>query len=65
MTGDQSRTLKPGDRICWGGAATATDFGTVIAASWSEVTITWDDGETNPVRHNDMAKIERAPANSA
>jgi hypothetical protein len=33
MIGEQSRKLKPGDRICWGGASKATDFGTVIAAS--------------------------------
>jgi hypothetical protein len=63
MIGDQSRSLKSGDRVCWG--AKATDFGTVIATSWSEVTISWDDGETNSVSHNDMGKVERAPANSA
>jgi hypothetical protein len=63
MTGDQSRSLKPGDRVCWG--PSATDLGKVIAASWSEVTISWDDGETNSVSHNDMAKVERAPSNSA
>ena len=62
MTGDESRKLKPGDRICWG--VPKTDLGTVIATSWSEVTITWDDGETNSVSHNDMAKVERVPPNS-
>jgi hypothetical protein len=63
MTGDQSRSLKLGDRVCWG--PSATDLGKVIATSWSEVTISWDDGETNSVSHNDMAKVERAPSNSA
>jgi hypothetical protein len=61
MTGDQSRLLKEGDRVRWG--LTTTDFGTVIATSWSGVIISWDDGDTNTVRHNDMAKIERVPTN--
>jgi hypothetical protein len=38
-----------------------TDLGTVIATAWSGVTISWDDGETNSVRHNDMAQVERVP----
>jgi len=59
MTGDQSRGLKVGDRVCWG--ATTTDLGTVIGTSWSEVTISWDDGEASSVSHNDMAKVERVP----
>jgi hypothetical protein len=57
MTGEQSRTLKVGDRVCWG--ATITDLGTVVGTSWSEVTISWDDGETSSVSHNDMARVER------
>jgi hypothetical protein len=59
MTGDQSRTLRVGDRVCWGD--TTTDLGTVIGTSWSEVTISWDDGEANSVSHNDMAQVERVP----
>jgi len=59
MTGDQSRHLKVGDRVCWG--TTTTNQGTVIATSWSEVTISWDDGEASSVAHNDMAKVERVP----
>jgi hypothetical protein len=61
MTGDQSRTLSVGDRVCWG--VTTTDLGTVIATSWSGVTIDWDNGESNSVSHNDMAQIERVPVN--
>jgi hypothetical protein len=57
MTGDQSRLLKAGNRVCW--AAKTTDQGTVIGTSWSEVTIAWDDGESNSVSHNDMARVER------
>lgn len=47
MTGDQSRLLKVGDRVCRG--TTTTDQGAVIATSWSEVTISWDDGEASSV----------------
>jgi len=60
MTGDQSRTLKVGDRVCWG--LTTTDLGTVVGTSWSEVNIDWDDGESNSVSHNDMAQVERVAA---
>jgi hypothetical protein len=59
MTGDESRTLRVGDRVCWGDKT--TDLGTVVGTSWSEVTISWDDGESNSVNHNDMAKVERVP----
>ena len=61
MTGDQSRTLSVGDRVCWGD--TTTDLGTVVATSWSEVTIDWDDGRTSTIQHNDMARVERVPVN--
>jgi hypothetical protein len=59
MTGNQSRLLQVGDRVCWEGSA--TDVGTVIGTAWSGVTIDWDDGHTSSVRHNDMAKVEYAP----
>ena len=59
MTGDQSRTLGDGDRVCWG--VTTTDLGTVIATTWSGVTIDWDDGHTSSIRHNDMGQVERVP----
>jgi hypothetical protein len=63
MTGDQSRLLKIGDHVCWG--ATTTDLGRVVATTWSEVTIDWDDGHRASVRHNDMAQVERAPVKLA
>jgi hypothetical protein len=59
MTGEQSRQLRTGDRVCWG--ATTTDLGAVVGTSWSGVTIDWDDGHTSSVQHNDMAQIERVP----
>jgi hypothetical protein len=57
MIGEQSRLLKVGDRVYWENSA--ADLGTVVGTSWSEVTIKWDDGETNSVNHNDMAQVER------
>jgi hypothetical protein len=39
MTGDESRTLKVGDRVCWG--ATSTDLGTVIEINWAGV-LAWN-----------------------
>ena len=59
MTGEQSRGLKVGDRVCWG--ATTTDLGTVTGTTWSEVTIGWDDDHTSFIPHNDMAQVERLP----
>jgi hypothetical protein len=59
MTGEQSRQLHVGDRVCWEGSA--TDLGTVVGTAWSGVTIDWDDGHTGSVRHNDMAQVERMP----
>jgi len=59
LTGDQSRKLKVGDRVCW--EHSATDLGTVVGGSWSGVTIDWDDGHTTSIQHNDMAQVERVP----
>jgi hypothetical protein len=57
MTGDESRKLRVGDRVQWRGDA--TNRGTVIGTSWSGVTIDWDDGDSNSVIHNDMARVDR------
>jgi len=62
MTGDQSRKLKVGDRVCWN--RDVKNQGTVKGTSWSGVTIDWDDGESTSVSHNDMAQIDRAAGNS-
>jgi hypothetical protein len=59
MIGDQSRLLKPLDRVCWG--ATTTDLGTVIETDWAGVSINWDNGHTTSIQHNDMAQVERVP----
>jgi hypothetical protein len=57
MTGDQSRLLKVGDRVCW--KRSDTDMGTIMGTAWSGVTIAWDDDQTDSIRHNDMTQIER------
>ena len=59
MTGDQSRLLKVGDRVCW--EKSVIDLGTVVGVAWSGVTIDWDDGHTTSIRHNDTAQVERVP----
>jgi len=59
MTGDQSRKLKIGDRVCWN--SSVTDVGTIIGTAWSGVTISWDNGQTASVQHNDMTQVERVP----
>ena len=57
MTGTESRTLSVGERLRWN--ASAIDLGTVVGASWSGVTIDWDDGHTTSIQHNDMTQVER------
>lgn len=61
MTGEQSRQLKVGDRVCWD--MSRTDLGTIIKTDWNEVTIKWDDGKTISVQRNDMTRVERVLAN--
>jgi hypothetical protein len=60
MTGEESRKLKSGDRVCWQGDV--KNKGTVRGTSWSGVTIEWDDGDSTSVSHNDMAPINRSPS---
>lgn len=60
MTGDESRKLKAGDRVCWAGDL--KNKGTVRGTCWSGVTIEWDDGDKNSISHNDMAKLARVPS---
>src|SRR6202790_3665436 len=50
----KAQKLAPAAR--WRGGKRAS-----IGTSWSEVTISWDDGEASSVSHNGMAKVERVP----
>jgi hypothetical protein len=58
MTGQQSRALKLGARVCW--AKEESDEGTIVGVHWSGVQIKWDTGVTHKVMHNDMALVEAA-----
>jgi hypothetical protein len=59
MTGDQSRTLGVGERVCW--RKSATDQGTVIETNWAGVAVKWDSRSVQAILHNDMAQVERVP----
>jgi hypothetical protein len=58
MTGEESRHLCVGTRICWNNSE--SDQGTVVENTWSAVRIEWDSGLTGAVHHNDMGEVEAA-----
>lgn len=58
MTPDDSRTLKPGDRVCFNGYE--TDFGTVKATSFRYVTIKWRDQHESFTGHGEMKRVSLA-----
>jgi len=60
MTGEQSRLLKVGDRICW--QNDRADQGTVTETNWAGVTVKWDNRSEQAIQHNDMAQVERVPS---
>jgi hypothetical protein len=55
MTGDESRLLNVGDRVCW--QADQADQGTVIEKNWAGVSIQWDNRSEQVVLHNDMEQV--------
>jgi hypothetical protein len=59
MTGDQSRLLNVGDRVCW--LKDQSDQGTVTEKNWAGVAIRWDNRGEQTILHNDMTQVERAP----
>jgi hypothetical protein len=59
MTGNESRQLSVGDRVCWNGDL--NDHGTVTEKNWAGVTIKWNNRSKQDILHNDMAEIERVP----
>jgi hypothetical protein len=62
MTGNQSRALNVGDRVCW--QDDQADQGTVVEKNWAGVTIKWDNREEQSILHNDMmAQIDWVPTN--
>jgi hypothetical protein len=59
LTGEQSRLLKVGDRVCWNGDQ--NDSGTVTEKDWAGVTIKWINRKEQAILHNDMAQVDRVP----
>jgi hypothetical protein len=55
MTGDQSRGLSVGTRVCWGDDM--NDRGTITERNWSGVTLRWDNRDNQFVSHNDMKTV--------
>jgi hypothetical protein len=63
MTGNQSRLLKVGDRVCW--QKDESDRGIVAAMNWAGITVKWDNRSKQDILHNDMAQIGLVPPKSA
>ena len=59
MTGDQSRLLDVGDRVCW--QNDQADQGTVTEKNWAGVTVKWDNRGEQAILHNDMILVARVP----
>jgi len=57
MTGEKSRQLKVGDKVCW--QKDNADKGSITETSWSGVTVKWANRIEQAILHNDMAQIER------
>jgi hypothetical protein len=55
MTGDQSRGLKVGERVCRN--ADQNDQGSVTEKNWAGVTIKWDNRSEEAILHNDMRRL--------
>jgi hypothetical protein len=58
MTGDESRKLKIGDRVCW--QNDRADQGMVTETNWAGLTVKWDNRSEQTIQHNDMGQIDRA-----
>ena len=56
MTGDQSRQLNVGDRVCWHNDK--NDQGTITETDWAGVTIKWDNRSKQAILHNDMTQVD-------
>jgi hypothetical protein len=55
MTGEQSRQLKVGAKVCW--QNDQADQGTVTDKNWSGLIIKWNSRGEQTVLHNDMGSI--------
>ncbi len=60
MTGEQSRALSIGDRVCW--QMDPADKGTVSAKHWAGIIVRWDNLSEQAILHNDVRRLERTSA---
>jgi hypothetical protein len=63
MTGEQSRQLKVGNKVCW--RNDQGDRGIVTETSWAGVTVRWDGRGDQAIQHNDMGSLQRATGKAA
>jgi hypothetical protein len=61
MTGEQSRTLSVGERVCW--QNNGHEQGTDTETNWAGVTIKWNNRAEQTILHNDMRSVERVTEN--
>ena len=59
VTGEESRKLNFGDRVCCN--ADPKDQGTVTEKNWAGVTVKWDSRSEQAVLHNDMGSLFLIP----
>jgi hypothetical protein len=57
MTGENSRKLKVGDKVCW--QEDKADKGIIMETNWAGVTVKWENRSEQAILHNDMAQIDR------
>jgi hypothetical protein len=57
MTGEQSRQLSVGDRVCW--QNDQNDLGRVTEKTWAGVSVKWNSRDEQTILHNDMGQLER------
>jgi hypothetical protein len=57
MTTEQSRNLRPGDRVGFDGDA--DDAGTIQTTNSMYLRINWDDGHRSLTAHSDMIRVTR------
>jgi hypothetical protein len=61
MTVNESKALKEGTSVFWRGDTTLS--GIITETSLDEVTISWNNGQLDTVRHAYMREIQQTPTN--
>jgi hypothetical protein len=57
VTVTESKDLKIGTRVCWGG--NTSDAGRITNTSWDSVTIAWDNDHLATIYRGDMRDIRK------